>query len=93
MSCTGKERKGSGYTRLHEQELLVLIIILPLMYIFELQDITNQFNINNFINLNSRSGACDKLPRVHNNKKRECPYRHTAEEVGRVHLSTQEPLE
>jgi len=80
----------NDYTSCHKDRLLNLKL-LPLMYIFELQDIlfaikslkspTNQFNINNFISFNSsttRSGASNKLliPQHLNNTARHSYFHH-----------------
>ena len=73
------------------KDCLINLRLLPLMYIFELQDIlfaiksikssTNQFNINNYITFNStntRSGSSNKplLPQHLNNISRHSYFHH-----------------
>ena len=82
MSC--HQTHLENYTSCYKDRLINLRL-LPLMYIFELQDIlfaiksiklqTNQFNINNYITFNTtntRSGASNKplLPQHLNNISR-----------------------
>ena len=73
IQCRATKHILNDYISCYKDRLLSLKL-LPLMYIFELQDIlfaikslkspTNQFNINNYITFNSsttRSGASNKL--------------------------------